>query len=221
MLHIDEVSIPGVQVTPTTTGVTLKQAVFSYFSAIKAKLVIVIASTWKLVRRYPIRTVMVGAVALLANVFTIFGGWEPNLVAVMRPFGPSKIYPQGKWLTKGKTFVMLIDLSQRFKNDSLRGGAYVKEIRFDVTSIDDAVRPKTELKYISTEKFGSFEEKDIKFIVLVYVDVTKSDSIVPFEFACRFIDNSGATINDQEGNPYWRTQKIYPPPPHTVERKAT
>jgi len=159
--------------------------------------------TFLMLMRHPLFSMFGVAVAVVACVATIYSILSPELVAI----ADQTLLDSYAFSSVGRTvpggFASTFNGGVWIENTSIRGGAYVKDVKFVTQSVDDALQPNVKLLNLNNEPFSSLERKEIKFSALILYKVVGQGRFKPIKIEMEFIDNNGALIkNIRTGKPY-------------------
>lgn len=150
--------------------------------------------------RHRVATILSGAIALLGSLASIYALSAPDIVAI----SPSKTFNGTLQAAPGDGLAIWIEIEQRFKNVSWRGGGNIGGLRLVPHSLDTATWLSNKVVNSNSETFAAREEKIVKSTALFQLPEIKLGKKYPqFVVDIQFLDQNGAIIKEaSSGKPY-------------------
>jgi hypothetical protein len=151
-------------------------------------------------RRHRIATILSGMIALLGSLASIYALSEPNLVAI----SPTTTAKGELRAEPGGGLAHWIEIEQRFKNTSWRGGGHITALQMVPHSLDTATWLPNRTVSNNSETFDAYEEKVVKLNALFqFPELTLGKKYPEFVVDIQFLDQKGAVIKEYgSGKPY-------------------
>lgn len=144
-------------------------------------------------RRHSIITVISGMVALMGSLASIYALSEPTLVAIR----PNKTFNGQLQAEPGGGLAIWMEIEQRFKNDSWRGGGHVSGIQMVPHSLDTATWLNDKIIPSNSEIFTAYEERTVKSNALFkFPQLVAGKKYPQFAVDIQFLDQKGAVIKE-------------------------
>jgi hypothetical protein len=166
----------------------------------RARFTIVFSLAMGFFRRHRIATILSGMIALLGSLASIYALSEPNIVAI----SPTTTFNGALRAEPGGGLAHWIEVEQRFKNDSWRGGGHITALQMVPHSLDAATWFTTKIVPNNSETFAAYEEKIVKSNALFqFPELTFGKKYPEFVVDIQFLDQKGAVIKEYgSGKPY-------------------
>ncbi|MDQ1522247.1 MAG: hypothetical protein QOG00_3966 [Pyrinomonadaceae bacterium] len=144
-------------------------------------------------RHHRVATILGGMIALLGCLASIYSVSEPNIVAV----SPTTTAKGELRAEPGGGLSHWVEIEQRFKNTSWRGGGHITALQMVPHSLDTATWLSNRTVPNNSETLDAYEEKIVKLNALFqFPELTLGRKYPEFVVDIQFLDQKGAVIKE-------------------------